>query len=79
MLFYPALRLQDKFQVAVLGQRFWQGLMQFLHDRKVEEEYMTVHDGHRPPVSCAENFQRKLFCLFECCRGACCRRCCCCC
>ena len=69
MVFYPAFRLQDKFHASVLGRDFWRALHEFLEAERRENEYMMTHDGRKPPISCCENFQRKLACLFECCRG----------
>ena len=64
MVFYPAFKMQAMLQKQVLGERWWQLLRERMHEKKMIEEYMAMHDGKRPPVPCPKKFAQ---CIFPCC------------
>ena len=64
MVFYPAFKMQQMFQQQVLGEKWWTGLRERMHEKKMIEDYMALHDGRKPPVPCMKKFTR---CLFPCC------------
>eukprot|EP00750_Incisomonas_marina_P028659 INCI681.3.p1 GENE.INCI681.3~~INCI681.3.p1 ORF type:complete len:373 (-),score=82.67 INCI681.3:80-1198(-) len=66
MVFYPAFKMQASLQQQVLGERWWQGLRERMHERKMVEEYMALHDGKRPPVPCIKKVAKTIFpCCFR--------------
>ncbi len=53
--------MQASLQANVLGENWWQGLRERMHEKKSIEEYMALHDGKQPPVPCIKKFVQTVF------------------